>query len=202
MPDLFISYAHVDKHWVDIFVPLLEQQVNWQVGRVKPDRIWKDNRFASNMAVTPEIEAQLEQATCLVSVLSPGYLASKWCQYELNRFSERVGTNSWRIFYVELDQIAQERKPAAISELLGSRFWRQDPLSKRTYTLNPDEHEFGDRLTDLAKDIAAVLAPPVDPTIGAVIVATDFSTPDKSRTSSIPLCKRGGWGGFPSAKTC
>ena len=47
MPDLFLSYAHVDKHWVDTFAPQLEQRINQYAGRAKPDRIWKDNRFAS-----------------------------------------------------------------------------------------------------------------------------------------------------------
>jgi hypothetical protein len=50
MPDLFLSYAHVDKHWVDTFAALLEQRVNQYMGRAKPDRIWKDNRFSGNVA--------------------------------------------------------------------------------------------------------------------------------------------------------
>ena len=161
MPDLFISYAHVDKHWVDAFVPLLEQRVNQQAGRAKPDRIWKDNRFSSNLAITPEIDAQLAQTQCLVSILSPGYLASEWCMYELNQFSARVGANSGRIFCVEPDHIPLDRKPLILTAALGSQFWRQDPLSKRTYPLNPDEREFDDRLYDLAKDIVACLYPPV-----------------------------------------
>jgi hypothetical protein len=182
MPDLFLSYAHVDKHWVDTFAPLLEQRINQYAGRAKPDRIWKDNRFASNAAIAPEIDAQLSQTQCLVCFLSPGYLASKWCLYELATFSVRVGAASGRIFCVELDAIALEHKPKALTPFLGSRFWWQDANSKRTYPLNPGEPGFEKCLIDLAKDIAAMLR-------GA-------NSPQSDSASSSPLGKRGAGGDF------
>jgi hypothetical protein len=157
MPDLFLSYAHVDKHWVDTFAALLEQRVNQYVGRAKPDHLWKDNRFSGNTAISPEIDAQLAQAHCLVSFLSPGYLASEWCRYELATFSNRVGANAGRIFCVELDHIPLERKPAAVTPTLGYRFWWQDTQSKRTYPLTTSHPDFENRLIDLAKDITATL---------------------------------------------
>ncbi|OQX03385.1 MAG: hypothetical protein BWK73_39700 [Thiothrix lacustris] len=157
MPDLFLSYAHVDKHWVDTFAALLEQRVNQYVGRAKPDRLWKDNRFSGNTAISPEIDAQLAQAHCLVSFISPGYLASEWCIYELATFSTRVGANSGRIFCVELDHIPPEHKPAAVAPILGYRFWWQDTQSKRTYPLTASQPDFENRLIDLAKDITVML---------------------------------------------
>lgn len=158
MLDIFLSYAHVDKHWVDVFVPLLEQRVNQYVGRAKPDRLWKDNRFAGNEAISPTIATQLAQAQCLVSIISPGYFASHWCmQDELATFYARVGEGSGRIFAVELEAIAPAQKPAAIASVLGYRFWRQDVLSKRTYPLQTHEPDFEQTLIDLAKDIAQVL---------------------------------------------
>lgn len=191
MPDLFISYAHVDKHWVDVFVHLLEQRVNQYAGRVKPERIWKDNRFASNVGITPEIDAQLAQAQALVSILSPGYLASEWCNYELHQFSTRVGVNTGRIFYVEPDQIPLERKPPQFSQMLGTRFWRQDPLSKRTYPLHPGDREFEERLTDLAKEIATLLTTPARESLAGQA---------PTGVVSSPLCKRGAGGDFLQQK--
>ena len=51
-PDIFISYAHVDNSSqdkaIDHFVKELEAQVNQQVGRSAPQRIWKDNRLDGN----------------------------------------------------------------------------------------------------------------------------------------------------------
>jgi hypothetical protein len=154
MPGLFLSYAHVDKHWVDVFVPLLEQRVNQYAGRAKPDRIWKDNHLGGNTPLNPEIDAQLAQTQCLVSILSPGYLASEWCMYELGKFSARVGAASGRIFCIELEHIPLAQQPAAFTPALGYRFWWQDPHSKRTYPLNPGEREFEIHLIDLAKAIA------------------------------------------------
>lgn len=174
MPDLFLSYAHVDKHWIDTFATLLEQRVNQYVGRAKPDRLWKDNRFSGNSAISPEIDVQLAQAHCIISFLSPGYLASEWCKYELATFSARVGENSGRIFCVELDHIPLERKPAAAIPTLGYRFWWQDPQSKRTYPLTADQPDFETRLIDLAKDIAATLTNTHSP-VGASPAGDSFS---------------------------
>ncbi|UOG93255.1 MAG: toll/interleukin-1 receptor domain-containing protein [Candidatus Thiothrix sulfatifontis] len=195
MPDLFLSYAHVDKHWVDTFAALLEQRVNQYVGRAKPDRLWKDNRFSGNTAISPEIEAQLAQAHCLVSFLSPGYLASEWCKYELATFSTRVGKNSGRIFCIELDHIPQERKPAAFTPTLGYRFWWQDPQSKRTYPLTTNHPDFETRLIDLAKDIATTLQenPPQSP-----FCEGSQEPAQLINTFSSPLCKRGAGGDFSS----
>lgn len=185
MPDLFISYAHVDKHWVDIFVPLLEQRVNQYAGRAKPNRIWKDNRLGGNTPLNPEIDTQLAQTECLVACLSSGYLASAWCRYELATFSARTGVHSGRIFCLELDRISPEYKPAVLAEALGYRFWWQDANSKRTYPLTTSHADFDIRLIDLAKDITGVLNPPSIPLFqrGKPILAT----PNSSRNHLLLL---------------
>lgn len=191
MPDIFISYAHVDKHWVDLFVPLLEQRVNQAVGRAKPERLWKDNRFSGNEAISPAIAAQLAQTQCLVSILSPGYLASPWCmQAELATFYAQVGDHSGRIFAVELEALAPEHKPAAIASVLGYRFWRQEALSKRTYPLQTHEPEFERTLIDLAKDIAQVLTPPSSPRAVTVEHGRELSTLQSLRLSAFQQQKQ------------
>ncbi|MEZ5479343.1 MAG: toll/interleukin-1 receptor domain-containing protein [Thiolinea sp.] len=165
MPDLFLSYAHVDKHWVDAFAPLLEQRVNQHVGRSKPDRLWKDNRLTGNEAFSPEIHTQLNTARCLIACLSPGYLASEWCQRELHTFSQRTDIPAGSMFCIELDEVSLDSRPVVLGPILGYRFWRQDHLSKRTYPLQPDTSDYENILTDLSKDIATKLlqqnAPPI-----------------------------------------
>ncbi len=168
MPDLFLSYAHVDKHWVDIFAPLLEQRVNQYAGRTQPDRLWKDNRLSGHQSFSPEIHAQLEQAQCLVACLSPGYLHSTWCLRELTEFSQRVGADSGRIFCIELDPLPLSQKPEMLLPILGYRFWREDALSKRTYPLHPGELAYETTLTDLGKDIAQQLRTPASATMTAL----------------------------------
>ncbi|MGB1257289.1 MAG: TIR domain-containing protein, partial [Thiolinea sp.] len=137
--------------------PLLEQRVNQYVGRSKPERLWKDNRLTGNQAFSPEIHQQLNTAACLVSCLSPGYFASEWCMRELTEFSQRIGTDTGRIFCVELDDLTLMRRPALTSHMLGYRFWQQDALSKRSYPLYPGETAYENLLIDLSKDIAATL---------------------------------------------
>ena len=157
MPDIFLSYAHVDKHWVDTFTPLLEQRVNQYVGRVNPDRVWKDNRLSSNQSFSSEIHQQLNTAQCLVACMSPGYFASDWCKRELTEFSQRVGNETGRVFCIELDEIPQNQKSSLTNHLLGYRFWSQDALSKRSYPMLSTDATFESLLIDLSKDIATQL---------------------------------------------
>lgn len=165
MPDLFLSYAHVDKHWVDTFAPLLEQRVNQYVGRSKPDRLWKDNRLTGNQPFSPEIHSQLNTAHCLIACISTGYFASEWCMRELTEFSRSIGNQTGRIFCIELDELALHQKPALTTHMLGYPFWRQDNLSKRSYPLFPGEPAYENLLIDLAKDIAGTLKAPSQPFI-------------------------------------
>lgn len=157
MPDLFLSYAHVDKHWVDNFAPLLEQRVNQYAGCTKPDRLWKDNRLTGNQTFSPEIHQQLNSAKCLIACFSVGYFASNWCMRELTEFSRRVGADSGRIFCLELDELVIRQRPPLANKMLGYRFWRIDGMSKRSYPLYPTEVAYDTELIDLSKDIAAVL---------------------------------------------
>ena len=157
MSDLFLSYAHVDKHWVDTFATLLEQRVNQYVGRVKPDRLWKDNRLIGSQSFSPEIHEQLGSAHCLVACLSSGYFTSEWCIRELTEFSQRVEDQAGCIFCIELDELAIYQKPDLTTHMLGYRFWYQDNLSKRSYPLSDGEPAYETMLIDLAKDIAKAL---------------------------------------------
>jgi hypothetical protein len=68
---------------------------------------------------------QLGVTHALVILLSRGWLASNWCQRELEIFSRCHPDAKGRIFVVELDSINSKEKPDALSDLLTYRFWKK-----------------------------------------------------------------------------
>lgn len=156
MSDVFISYAHVDKFWVDDFVLALEQKVNQYTGRADNQRIWKDNRIEGNKPFDSEIMSSLQSARCLVVCLSPGYLESKWCLRELQAFLDKTESTS-SIFCIELDHLSLEEKPKVLTQTLNYRFWYEDALSKRTYPLAQNSESFTNCVIDVAKGITKQL---------------------------------------------
>src|SRR5262245_29381573 len=89
--DLLISYGHLDneadgddQQWVDRFHRDLQKRLNQYLGD-KAD-IWRDCRLQGNDAFPKEIDDRLGNVAAMVSILSPRYLKSDWCQHELQRF--------------------------------------------------------------------------------------------------------------------
>jgi hypothetical protein len=83
--DVFISYSHIDNTpfgdprggWVDIFHAQLQNFVNVHVGQ--RTTVWRDKRLTPAEVFSDEIEQQLRSSAVLVSVISPGYMQSEWC---------------------------------------------------------------------------------------------------------------------------
>ena len=92
--DVFISYSHIDNQpfgdpgggWVDIFHEQLQNFVNVHVGR--RTKVWRDKRLTGGEVFSDEIEQQLQSSAILVSVISPGYMQSEWCNRELVAFTK------------------------------------------------------------------------------------------------------------------
>lgn len=164
MPDVFVSYAHVDndplpgadKGWVTNFVNGLKIHLNKKVGRKEGYKLWMDYELRGNEPVTPSIHTELDTTATLLLFLSPAYLASKWCQEELDSFVERVRSSTGRAFVVELDRIDQ--RPIALVDLKLYPFWIEDDSGKVRMLGVPqpraDESEYYVRLEDLGRDLA------------------------------------------------
>src|ERR1044071_3448439 len=108
--DLLISYAHLDDQavlegpprWVANLHRILEIRVGQLLGE-KP-LIWRDPRLQGNdyFADTILVE-QVPKVAALLTVLSPRYVQSEWCNRELDEFcrasarseERRVG-KEWR----------------------------------------------------------------------------------------------------------
>ena len=169
--DIFVSYAHVDDltypeinaaGWVATLIEGLKVKLSQEFGRNDLFALWKDEQLAPNKPLTPEILNALKQSATLVIILSPGYMASTWCQREMQTFwqelAQRTRSDS-RIFVVERKKLEIDEKPMALEKLLGYPFWVHDRKGKAPRLLgdpkpDPDDRLYYDKLTDLATDLA------------------------------------------------
>ena len=173
--DLLISYAHLDDQalsegqsgWISNLHRLLRIRIGQLLGR--EPKIWRDPDLQGNDDFTAAIEQKLFKVATLVTVLSPRYIQSEWCQREVEEFCQgaasgaglQVGTKS-RVFKVVKTPVPLERHPRRLQPLLGYEFFVVDPQTGRPRELSqlfgPEaERQFLTRVDDLAYDVAKLL---------------------------------------------
>jgi hypothetical protein len=172
--DIFVSYSHIDNEsfgdvrggWVDIFHAQLQQFVDVHIGQ--RTKVWRDRRLTGAEVFSDEIAQQLRSSAVLLTVLSPGYLRSEWCNRELLGFVERaeeqgnlkVG-NLQRVVKVLRLPVERGALPL-LDEALGTEFFRVDAASGRARDLLLDESAdakqvFNARVDDVAQDLCKLL---------------------------------------------
>jgi tetratricopeptide (TPR) repeat protein len=76
-PSIFISYSHRDEVWKDRLLPQLRALE--LAGRIV---VWDDRKIDGGDTWYPEIQAAMEQAAVALCLISPDYLASRFCVKE------------------------------------------------------------------------------------------------------------------------
>jgi hypothetical protein len=171
--DFFISYAHLDDEaliageqgWISELHRLLEIRVGQMRGE-KP-KIWRDLKLQGNDIFADTIVERLPRIAALVSVLSPRYVQSEWCNRELNEFCRaaersggvRIGDKA-RIFKVVKTPVNRERLPEQVQPMLGYDFFVYDEAGRPrelSQEYGGKERAFMTKLDDLAYDIAQLL---------------------------------------------
>ena len=173
--DVFISYGHIDNQpfgdpgggWVDIFHEHLQNFVNVHLGR--RTKVWRDKRLTGGEIFSDEIEQQLRSSAVLISVISPAYMQSEWCNRELvgftkaaqDRGSLRVG-NLQRVVKALRLPVEPSVLPPLLDKVLGVQFYRDDPASERARDLLLDpaadaRQVFRARVDDVAQYLSRLL---------------------------------------------
>ncbi len=172
--DFLISYAHIDDQalvagengWVSRLHRLLEIRVGQLLGETP--KIWRDLKLQGNDYFADTILERLPKIAALVSVLSPRYVQSEWCNRELTEFcraAEQSGgvriADKARIFKVVKTPVSRERLPQEVQPMLGYEFFVYDE-SGRPREMAQEYGAGGDRaflakLDDLAYDITQLL---------------------------------------------
>jgi hypothetical protein len=172
--DVFVSFAHVDdqpdpgvdKGWVITLVETLKNRLAAKLGRPDSVDLWVDYRLTGADRITPAILEALSQSATLLLVMSPGYLASPWCQKEARTFLELVRQRTkegYQIFVVERDKVDKSQLPLELQDRRGYRFWVEERLGKAARILgmpkpNPNDERYWDSIDDLAEDLAHEVA--------------------------------------------
>jgi hypothetical protein len=171
--DVFISYAHVDDElffdsagpdqsmgWVTRFVRLLKNELAQKIGRAEGFSVWFDSHnLRGNHTLNEEIAAKLSRAANFVAILSPSYVASRWCQDEARLFAQRfAGKLTGRVFVVEKAPLDDDAAvPQALAGPVNYRFWYRDRNEQPRTFAKPmpqqEEIQYFRQVEDIARDI-------------------------------------------------
>lgn len=209
--DAFISYAHIDNRvlgegragWVANFQRALETRVAQFIGR--DARVWWDPELRGNDDFSDVLIERLRNVAALVSVVSPGYVNSKWGRRELSEFcrvAEEQGglqiSDKARVFKVLKTPVPRQEHPPELQPFLGYEFYKVEPDSGRVRELSemfgPEaEREFWIRLDDLAHDMCKLLElvheghamPFIRPEVGATVFLAETTSDLKSERDAL-----------------
>lgn len=172
--DVFISYAHIDdealsdgiKGWISEFHKALQIRLSQLLG--DEPRIWRDNKLQGNDFFTPEIEDQFHKLKIMISVITPRYVKSEWCNKEVSLFYKAakdtgglVVENKSRIFKVIKTPVDLEEQPEIMRGLLGYKFFRREREDSAPIEFGmhgqDDDKEYWNRLNDVAYDVSQLI---------------------------------------------
>ena len=173
--DAFISYAHIDNRvlgegragWVANFQRALETRVAQFIGR--DANVWWDPELRGNDDFSDVLIERLRNVAALVSIVSPGYVNSRWGRRELSEFCRVAAQQGGlqihdkaRLFKVLKTPVPRDEHPPELQPFLGYEFYKVEPDSGRVRELSemfgPEaEREFWIRLDDLAYDMCRLL---------------------------------------------
>jgi hypothetical protein len=134
---LFISYAHLDNEplqphqpgWITRLHESLKTVLGMRLG--KKAEIWRDEKLRGNDIFGQEILDQFPKTALLLSVVSPRYLNSEWCNLEVAKFCDSalqtggvIVDNKARVFKVIKTPVeTQDSLPPAMKKALGYDFF-------------------------------------------------------------------------------
>ncbi len=172
---VFISYTHIDNEpfgpddlrWVAHLHEQLANRVQQVLGAHVS--VWRDDKLQGNDVFAETLVERLSKVAVLVSVCSPRYFKSDWCQRELEAFvgvaeagsGLQVGSKS-RVFKLLKTPVPYADQPSPLDGLLGYEFYEEAAEDRRVreFLVNPDPEarwKFYARVDDLAQDIASLL---------------------------------------------
>jgi hypothetical protein len=115
-------------------VTFLDHAIRYEFQELGPDRptTWRDTRrIAAGDQFTTEIDEALKSASFLLVVLSPNWMASKWCRKELDTFAKYHGPDGVRerIIVVGKRHVDPDRRPSLLQGQVGFKFYdrNEDP---------------------------------------------------------------------------
>ena len=179
MNDVFISYAHIDnesltegqKGWISQFHRTLEVRLRQLMG--ENPKVWRDQKLMGNDVFDETLVDQFSTARVMVSIVSPRYVKSEWCQREALEFhdaAEKSGgvfvSGKSRIIKVVKTPVATEGVDGKLGDVfgrvLGFEFFDIDSDTGRVREYSEEfgheaKRNYLERVYDLAHEISDLL---------------------------------------------
>ena len=195
--DIFISYAHVDNlafpgqadGWIKQFYDNLNLMLAKRAGRLGLVNFWWDNKkLDGSVLFDSSIEEGIKESAIMICLNSPGYIASTYCQQELDTFykqaeTDKVGLkvgNRSRILNVLLNNIPFEQWPKELSGTSGFPFHdakEQEDFGDTVETVSPEfktqMQNIRDAVWNLLNDFQKTVVPVALPTQAGEVKTDD-----------------------------
>ena len=109
----------------------LDEALRYEFRDLGPERpkVWRDTkRIADGAQFTPEIEEALKNASVLLVILSPNWMASTWCKRELETFAKYRDPDSVceRIVVVGKHHVDPDKRPSLLQGQSGYAFYMRN----------------------------------------------------------------------------
>src|SRR5262245_41988080 len=210
--DVFVSYAHINDQaltegqpgWISSLHRALQVRLEQLLG--KEAKIWRDLKLQGNDIFSDRLLETLPKVGVLVSVLSPRYVKSEWCQRELNAFLQASAQSGGvrikdklRVFKVVKTPIPREQQPTELQATLGYEFFTLERDSGRQRELGPMSppdaqslywvkvghlgHDIADLLNVLAGQLAA--SPSAPPASKGTVYLAETASDLRDRRDAV-----------------
>ena len=179
MNDVFISYAHIvnesltegQQGWISQFHRTLEVRLRQLMG--ENPQVWRDQKLTGNDIFDEKLVKEYSNAKVMISIVSPRYMKSDWCQKEAMEF-HGAAENSGGVFVGGKSRIIKVVKtPVQMSgvdgplgevfeRVLGFEFFEVDSDTGRIREYNEEfgheaKRNYLERVYDLAQEISDLL---------------------------------------------
>src|SRR5262245_48717554 len=157
--DLFISYAHEDdKRWVQAFEDELHDEVSRRLGL--SISIWQDTgRIRAGQNWQLEIREGIKQSAAFVTIISPRYQNSRWCQLERTEFQNQFEADqfatSGRFFKAVKTPWPRNGHRLFLEAIQDVEFFKDEDAGSREFT--PGSRDFKRAIRKLADGVEPLL---------------------------------------------
>ncbi|KAF4529223.1 hypothetical protein B566_EDAN017592 [Ephemera danica] len=121
--DAFVSYSSCDRTWVqDVLMQTLENDEN------KYALCLHERDFRLGRYIMDNVAECMDSSRNVILVLSPNFVSSKWCQWELKLVQQLMFENNPDfLILVELEKLRQKDLPSTLRLLMSTRTYLECP---------------------------------------------------------------------------
>ena len=158
---IYLSYAYVDnqnfedndRSWVSAFKDDLENEISFLLGNITPITIFHDKQFDSPNLLTIKY---IKATDIFISIGTPAYFLSDYCQKELNLFLKRGDIYpTHQVFLVDKRPFEEAALQASLP--LKNFFPFYDLSNKSEWDRKNSEEKYFAQITNLANQIRSGL---------------------------------------------